>query len=247
MQKVLPALPFFASRPGQVPGYYLQNELQFEDASKHSQVASEKPTSTVNAPIQKFRWIHFPGTAHQGISPAFGEYTYTVTPRYFDTNGSMRALDASLSVPVKVSVGPFEKGSLKLGFTRGYMQSEAYVRHFGKNTPVVPKTKDLDFDTNTQAGSNNGQPVTFAQIYNWMGETARERIFNVLNRVLNDPTLTLKVFAYDLNEPDMEAAGFVLDAESAMLANKDDPHSIKVFDPTIKGEIDRFAYRFVKA
>jgi hypothetical protein len=25
-----------------------------------------------------------------------------------------------------------------------------------------------------------------------------------------------------------------------------DPHSIKVFDPSIKGETDRFAYRFVK-
>src|SRR5271163_774513 len=45
---------------------------------------------------------------------------------------------------------------------------------------------------------------------------------------------------------EVEAAGFVLDAESTMLANKDDPHSIKVFDPSIKGETDRFAYRFVK-
>jgi predicted methyltransferase len=34
---------------------------------------------------------------------------------------------------------------------------------------------------------------------------------------------------------EVEAAGFVLDAESTMLANKDDPHSIKVFDPSIKG------------
>jgi predicted methyltransferase len=45
---------------------------------------------------------------------------------------------------------------------------------------------------------------------------------------------------------EVEAAGFVLDAESTMLANKDDPHSVKVFDPSIKGETDRFAYRFVK-
>jgi len=43
------------------------------------------------------------------------------------------------------------------------------------------------------------------------------------------------------------AAGFVLDAESTILANKSDPHSIKVFDPSIKGKTDRFAYRFVKA
>jgi predicted methyltransferase len=45
---------------------------------------------------------------------------------------------------------------------------------------------------------------------------------------------------------EVEAAGFVLDAETTLLANKDDRHSIKVFDPSIKGETDRFAYRFVR-
>jgi predicted methyltransferase len=45
---------------------------------------------------------------------------------------------------------------------------------------------------------------------------------------------------------EVEAAGFVLEADSSILANKDDPHSIKVFDPSIKGKTDRFAYRFVK-
>lgn len=45
---------------------------------------------------------------------------------------------------------------------------------------------------------------------------------------------------------EVEAAGFVLDAESTMLANNDDAHSIKVFDPSIKGKTDRFAYRFVR-
>src|ERR1700734_2723084 len=45
---------------------------------------------------------------------------------------------------------------------------------------------------------------------------------------------------------EVEAAGFALDAESSMLANKDDSHSIKVFDPSIKGKTDRFPYRFAK-
>jgi predicted methyltransferase len=31
-----------------------------------------------------------------------------------------------------------------------------------------------------------------------------------------------------------------------MLANRDDPHSIKVFDHSITGKTDRFVYRFVK-
>ena len=45
---------------------------------------------------------------------------------------------------------------------------------------------------------------------------------------------------------EVEAAGFVLESESAMLANQADPHSVKVFDPSIKGGTDRFAYRFLR-
>jgi predicted methyltransferase len=45
---------------------------------------------------------------------------------------------------------------------------------------------------------------------------------------------------------EVEAAGFILNAESTLLANEDDPHSIKVFDPSVKGETDRLTYRFVK-
>src|SRR5579872_3138117 len=45
---------------------------------------------------------------------------------------------------------------------------------------------------------------------------------------------------------EVEASGFVLEAQSTMLASKDDQHTIKVFDPSIKGKTDRFAYRFVK-
>lgn len=45
---------------------------------------------------------------------------------------------------------------------------------------------------------------------------------------------------------EVEAAGFVLDEESTLLADTSDAHSIKVFDAAIKGQTDRFAYRFVK-
>jgi hypothetical protein len=124
--KNLAGFTIFCQPPGQVPGYFLENFLQFENPGKQSQVpAPEKPSSTVNAPIQKYRWTHYPGTAHQGVSPVFGDYTYKVTPRYFDSSGAMQALDSSLSAVVTVLVGPFKKGALTLGFTRGYMQSSA--------------------------------------------------------------------------------------------------------------------------
>ena len=45
---------------------------------------------------------------------------------------------------------------------------------------------------------------------------------------------------------EVEAAGFILTAESSMLANKNDPRSIKVFDSSVKGQTDRFVYRFEK-
>ncbi|MFT3695733.1 MAG: hypothetical protein QM831_21530 [Kofleriaceae bacterium] len=45
---------------------------------------------------------------------------------------------------------------------------------------------------------------------------------------------------------EVEAAGFTLDAETSLLAQPTDSHATKVFDPSIKGATDRFAYRFVK-
>jgi len=74
-------------------------------------------------------------------------------------------------------------------------------------------------------------------------DTPRELIAEVLPDVLVKGADWSHFIA---GREEVEAAGFVLDAESTMLANKDDPHSIKVFDPSIKGETDRFAYRFVK-
>ncbi len=45
---------------------------------------------------------------------------------------------------------------------------------------------------------------------------------------------------------DFEAAGFVLDGDSAMLAHADDDHTKLVFDPSIRGKTDQFVYRFRK-
>lgn len=189
--------------PGQ-PAYYLFNQLQFKDPAAHAQVSTEPPNSSVNAPIHKFRWVHVPGAVHQGTQPASGPYAYTVTPRYLDPHGSLIPLDQKLSVPVKVSVGPFTKQSLHVGFTRGYMQSQAFTHHFGPNALIQPAGKDLRFDTTALAGSDaNGHTYTYRDEYQWMGYSARERIFQILTEVVIDRSLRLDMFAYDLNEPDI--------------------------------------------
>jgi phosphatidylserine/phosphatidylglycerophosphate/cardiolipin synthase-like enzyme len=186
------------------PSYYVFNELQFKDPSAHAQVATQPATSSINAPIHKFRWVHIPGSLNQGTDPFYGTYNYTVTPRYFDGNGSMLAIDPSLEVTVSIDVEPFVQGNVELGFTRGFVQSEAFVHHFGEDAPFRPKGKALIYDTSKVAGKNNaGQDYTFADEYAWSGYTAREKIFGILNEVKGNTDLTLDVFAYDLTEPDV--------------------------------------------
>lgn len=182
--------------------FYLPNNLRFKDPSKHVQDATQPATSSLNAPLHKFRWIHVPGSLHQGVDPFFGAYTYTVTPRYLDTKGSLQAIDRTLSVSVTLAVGPFGKGTLRLGFARGFTQSQAFVHHFG---PAALKRPDgLLFDTSQVAGKNSkGESYTYADQYAWLGFTARERLFEIANEVLANKNLKLDVFAYDLNEPDL--------------------------------------------
>src|SRR5262245_26570483 len=87
--------------------YYIHNMLRFETPANHAQDPAEPATSSINAPIHKFRWVHVPGQVHQGIKPFLGEYTYTVTPRYFDEHGSLEPVDAKLRDSVWIGVDGF--------------------------------------------------------------------------------------------------------------------------------------------
>jgi phosphatidylserine/phosphatidylglycerophosphate/cardiolipin synthase-like enzyme len=192
------------TRPPGVTPYYLGNMLRFEVPADHAQDPAESSSSSVNAPFHKFRWLHVPGSAHQGLKPVFGTYTYVVTPRYFDGHGSLQPLDESLSASVDSAVTPFDTPSLTLAFTRGYVQSQGYVNHFGAKAVIRPDGKELLFDTSQVAGTNaSGEQFTFAEQYEWLGFTARETVFSLLNEVLDNEELRLDMFAYDLNEPDV--------------------------------------------
>jgi hypothetical protein len=189
--------------PGSAP-YYLWNNLSFEAPADHAQLAGEPPYSTANAPIHKFRWVHVPGLDHQGLNPPFGDYTYTVTPRYFDAHQHMLPLDPARSVSVTAPLQPFSKGSLKLGFTRGFVQSQAFVRHFGPQLPTRPKGQPINYDTSQVAGTNpRGETYTYAEQYRWLGFTARDRVFELLEAVDAAAGASIDIFAYDLNEPDI--------------------------------------------
>jgi hypothetical protein len=199
------------TQPKGKTAYFLFNSYQFETPSQHTQVATEPPNSSINAPIHKFRWVHYPGSFHQGKTPAVGPYTYTVTPRFFDSAQSLLPIDPSRSVAVTIDVEPFTKKSLEVGFARGFTQSQAFVHHFGKDAIVRPKAKELLFDTTQVSGTGpDGKPYTFDDEYEWLGFTARRQVFAVLNEVLANKSLRLDVCAYDLNEPDIMDAFLTL-------------------------------------
>lgn len=188
--------------PGREP-YYLINDLRFEHPEDHAQDPSEPEGSSMNAPFRKFRWLHVPGLDHQGLDPAFGLYKYTVTPRYFSKR-RLLPFDEATSVEVEVELAPFASERLKVGFTRGFVQSQAFARHFGKSAPIRPDGGELLFDTGSVAGTSpEGGEFTFGDEYRWSGFTARTRIFEILDEVKANPDLSLDVFAYDLNEPDI--------------------------------------------
>lgn len=45
---------------------------------------------------------------------------------------------------------------------------------------------------------------------------------------------------------EIEAAGFVLEAQSDVLRNSDDDHKRVVFDPVVRGKTDQVVFRFRK-
>ncbi len=192
-----------ACKPDGKKEYYLYNKLQFENPKEHAQDINEPAYSSINAPIQKYRWLHVIGQFHQGLNPHLGKYKYSSTPRYFK-DGKMLPLDSSLTVSVSIEVAPYSQKNIDTGFTRGFVQSQAFVNHFGNKALFKPKAKQLLFDTSKSAGKNNkGKSFSFLDEYDWSGYTAREKVFAMVNEVINDKDLSLDVFAYDLNEPDI--------------------------------------------
>ncbi len=210
-------------QPPTGPSYYLFNTLRFADPGRHAQVASESANASVNAPFHKFRWLHVPGTVHQGISPVYGGYRYAVSPRYLNAAGSMQPLDPNLTATVSIDVGPLTEGPVALGFTRGYVQSQAFVNHFGLDALIRPADDTLRFDTTQTAGTNAaGQSYSFAQEYAWLGATARQQVFAILAELQSDPSLTLDMFAYDLDEPDVISVLLELAAQGRVRIILDD-------------------------
>ncbi|HEX4181954.1 MAG TPA: methyltransferase [Caulobacteraceae bacterium] len=59
-------------------------------------------------------------------------------------------------------------------------------------------------------------------------------------------TNTLHRIDPEVVKSQVTAAGFIFEGESRVLYNPKDPHTIKVFDPAIRGHTDQFVFKFRK-
>ena len=178
--------------PGETAFMPLRNRIAFSYPSATApSVTTPKQFSSLQAPFQKFRWVHFPQNPKPGI------YSYRVTKQHMPKDGTLKPGD-SATTTISLDAQLYS-GFLDVGFTRGYASSQAFTEQFG-NTPNF-------FPPLTPAGGGAGptfnKSVAPAGAYQWLGFEAYDLIFGILNEVATDPTLSLDAFAYDLDEPDI--------------------------------------------
>lgn len=165
-------------------GYMLKNRLSFaRSITADTTPAQRRWTDTDKAPLQTFRWVHFP----KDVVP--GTFTYRTTAMLYRAKSETR-LEPGPQVDVGVDLMDEGYPHFDVGFTRGYLSSQAYADRFD-NAPFEPADPTIDFPT-----------APFEQRWSWLGFHARRLIFDFLEAAENDPDVELDVFAYDLDEPD---------------------------------------------
>jgi hypothetical protein len=161
--------------PGAAAFSAVPNRLAFPAAPGAPAAATQ---SSLLSPIQKFRWIHFPyGVSQQGL------FRYRVTPVFMDGNGKLSDGPAQEAA---IELGTYTcPGALNIGFTRGFVSSQAFVDTYQKDghtlQELLPAKADdgLDF-TPTHPDA--------ARAFNWMGFEAREIILPCWTRRWRSPT-----------------------------------------------------------
>jgi phosphatidylserine/phosphatidylglycerophosphate/cardiolipin synthase-like enzyme len=166
----------------------IKNRICFPNADG---TVNKERTSSRLAPIQKFRWVHFPVNAEKE-----GEFTYRVTPVFMNPSGELSYGEAQeADIILARETYP---GKLNVTFTRGFVSSQAFVDRYvtaadGIDTLIPDSANEgLDFvPTHPKAD----------EALRWMGFEARSAILEVLDAAIADTTALVRVVAYDLNDP----------------------------------------------
>ncbi|HUR35574.1 MAG TPA: phospholipase D-like domain-containing protein [Vicinamibacterales bacterium] len=197
--------------PGGDKFYALKNRLGFLGADGK---VNPKTLSTLQSPIQKFRWVHFPRNAELD-----GDFLYRVTPVFMNERDEL-----SLGEPQQAAIElrrDTYPGVLNVSFTRGFVSSQGFVDKYVTKTDglktLLPRTADggLTFvPTHPKA----------VEALEWMGFEARRAILSVLDEAVADTKAQVRVVAYDLNEPDVVSRLERLGPRLRMIIDDSDAH-----------------------
>jgi hypothetical protein len=199
-----------ATRRAGAPNWvFLGNRIGFAgDYTNPAASKNGKFFSSDTDPFQKFWWLDFPADAD------FGTREYQVTVKRFKSaDGS--ALVNDQQVHLSIDVSPFVDGKIEVGFTRGYLSSQAYADEF-KNASYTPKTSKGDWKADTSG---------MQQQWAWLGGHARQAVIDFFIDCRNTPDCTIDAFVYDLNEPDVIQALITLAPNLRILADNASLHA----------------------
>lgn len=169
--------------------YAVKNRVAFPGVDGAVDKAKQ---SSLQSPIQKFRWVHFPRNADMD-----GEFIYRVTPVFMNA-----ADELSLGIPQTAAIELRRHtypGQVNVAFTRGFISSQGFVdRYLGSGQKMKsllpPKADDgLDFKP-THPDAEDAR--------DWMGFEARQEIRQLLVDAAA-ANADVKVLAYDLSEGDI--------------------------------------------
>ena len=188
----------------------LQNRLTFPGTNIP---ADKNKLSTLRAPIQKFRWVHFPMDANLP-----GEFTYRVTPVFMSAGGELSYGEAQ-TVPIVLAAETYP-GQLNVTFTRGFVSSQAFVDYYSRDgaiSTLLPST------------AKNGLTFTpthpkAKEAYTWMGFEAYKAILDLLDQAIADADATVRVIGYDFNSPDIVDRLEQLGDRVRVIIDDSDPH-----------------------
>lgn len=177
--------------PGSSDFVHLRNRLNFAYPAVSVGVTGDRQFSTNQAPIQKFRWVHFPW------KPVDGTYSYRATKMHMPRDGEL-VKGSALELDIEMVDVTYD-GIVNIGFTRNFASSQAYQEQFGNNENIIPeKSEDgLDFSL-PDLKNDRGESV-----YEWLGFEARQLIHSFVDEALADKAIALDFLAFDLNLPDL--------------------------------------------
>jgi hypothetical protein len=112
--------------PGRTKFLALSNRLGFDTPAAN---VGTNPRSSLFAPIQKFRWVHFP------FDPELpGEYRYRVRPAFMDGGRAISWGDPQeVGLELRRETHP---GLLNIAFARGFVSSQAFVDRYEDVAPI---------------------------------------------------------------------------------------------------------------